>query len=319
MNRAELRQRETAIWARLLDSLLANHWTQVGIKILAVICGSLAAGIGGGMEGPLTAQAWPTLKGSLVIFGAGSSAVGGLLLIAADRERPGLIGDVRRDLEVFREYLDLHDQMSERESWRVDCDNALKIMLEAVEKSLLNTPGSVTANMQAVLDVSYLSLLDALGVVDGEDYTISIFKRDDGAGEMVRLAQQWYSEADTVADTRSWAKTQGFTGQAWVNRRTIGVPDALDPVARQIYTRPPEKTFEPGNLDGVRADNARYRSFACVPIMVGVEQEPWGMLTITSDIVGRFDAVGARTRGGDNIPMIKIAAALMALVATGEP
>lgn len=319
MRRHDLRARETAIWHRLLDSVAANYLVLTLIKMFAIVGGSCAAGIGGGMEGPLTIAAVPTAKGLLVLGGVGLSGLGGLLLIAADRERPGLIGDVRRDLDALRDHIDLHDEMAERESWRLDCDNALRAMLDAVEHSLLHPAGSVEADIQVVLDISCYGLLDAFGVEDFEDYTLSIFRRDDAAQAMVRIAEQWYAWEDTLIDTRSWARGEGFTGQSWASRQTIGVRDALDAEARQIYTTPPTKTFDVGNADGVRPDAERYRSFACVPIMVGRTKEPWGIVTVTSDRIGRFEASATRSRGGDNIPVLKMAAAFLALLISAQP
>lgn len=300
----------------MLDGLLANHWTQVGIKILAVICGSIAAGIGGAMEGALSVAGVYTLKGLLVIGGASAGGVGGILLIAADRERPGLIADVRRDLEKFREYVDHFDAMKLREDWRADCNTAIGIMLGAIEDIFVTPSGSLPDDLQTVLDIATRPLLVALGIdPNEEDYTLSLFRRDCDSAQMVRVAQVWYDDDDEQSDVRRWEKNQGFTGHAWSSRAMIGVPDALDPHARQIYTRPPDKTFSIGNPEGVRPDEERYRSFACAPIAIGTDPEPWGILTITSDVVARFDADGTDTRGGDNLPTIKIAAALLALVA----
>lgn len=314
MDRKSLRDAETAVWQRLLDSMMAQYWVVFALRLVATIGGALVAVIGGGMEGPMIGGSGPTPKGWSILLGAGAAALSGLILLLAEREKPNLIADVRVKLAALREFIDLRDDMVQREIWRADCDAAAKTMMEAVENILIDSSGDLAIDIQTVLDVAVPLQLYALGIEFDEDFTYSVFKRDGRRRKMVRIAEVWFNDADAVHDNRLWAKGQGFTGQAWAAGRPIGVPDANDLVARQIYAQSPEDY--PAELMhlGIRPDEERYRSFACIPIKVGVNPEPWGILTVTSDVVGRFDAVSSDTRGAENMPTLRLAAALIALV-----
>lgn len=318
MDRSDLRRRETAIWARMLDSMMAQYWVVFTLKLLGVVGGSILGAIGGGIEGPLRDAAGFTLKAFTIFSGAGVAGLSGIILLLGDRERPNLINDVRHNLDALRDYIDRREEMISRESWRVDCDTANRVMLESVENLLIHPSGSISDDVQTVFDVCTPTLLDALGMEFEEDYTISVFQRDAVKNKMVRIAESWFNQDEAQHDKREWDKGQGFTGQSWSAKHTIGVPDANDPVARQIYAMAPQDYPEALKGFGIRPDEERFRSFACVPIMVGADSEPWGILTVTSDAIGRFDAVDGDSRGADNIPTLRLAAALVALVAAAN-
>ncbi len=321
MDRFELSDQETRIWEHLFTGFLRQRRVITTLQLLA-ICGALIAAIGGGMEGPLTVSYWFTLKGGMIFFGAlASTLVGGLLLIA-DQEQPRLINAVRESLSKLRQHIDLHDAMERREAWRQDCDNVLRIMLEAVEDALLNPVEDQAIDIDSILEVTTPTLLLALGIGMREDYTVSVFRHDPAEALMIRIAEKWYVEADATLDRRRFKKGQGFTGQAWLAGHPIALPDANAAEAQQVYALQPDD-YPPGYPASIRPDHERFRSFACIPIMVGADpnpkgREPWGILTVTSDVVGRFDAVGKGTRGSDNVPILRMVAALLALVAAAR-
>lgn len=322
MDRFELAEHESRIWEKLFKSFIAQRRVITTLQLLA-ICGALVAAIGGGMEGPLSYPSlWPTLKGGMIFFGALASTLVGALLLVADRERPELMNSVRDTLAKLRKYVDLNDAMHQRETWRQDCDNVSRIMLEAVEDALLNPVEDLAIDIDSVLEVTTPTLLLALGIGMREDYTVSVFRRDSAASLMVRIAEKWFVDADAEQDKRRFKKGQGFTGQAWLLGHTIAVPDANSVVTQQIYSLQPDD-YPADYPETIRPDEERFRSFACIPIMVGAvpnpeKREPWGILTVTSDEVGRFDAVGNGTRGSDNVPILRMVSALIALIAASR-
>lgn len=314
MMRKELREHEADVWSKLFDGMIAQYWVLFAIKAVAIVGGGIIAAIGGGMEGPLRDSAGFTTKGFTILGGAGAAMLAGLVLLLADRERPNLINDVRAHLSKLREYVDRYDDMIARESWRIDCDSASRVMLETVENVLLQPSGSVSDDVQTLLDFATPHLLDALSIGYAEDYTFSIFQRSDALGCMVRIADKWFHEDDAEHDQRPWAKGQGFTGQAWLAKKSIGVADANAAGVREAYAQKPEDYPQELRDYKVRPDEERYRSFLCVPIMVGAEPEPWGILTVTSDAMGRFDHIEGDTPGSDNVQIMRLTAALIALL-----
>jgi hypothetical protein len=316
MDRQQLRNKENHIWDKMLNWVTASHKLQLAIKVGPIILGSLAAAIGGSMDGDLHDKAL-TLKGLLVIVGTFSSAMGGMVLLLADREIPDLVNNIRNDLSDFSSFLDIYDNMLTKEQWRVDCEAASMVMMNAVENTLINSDIPVEDNIQSVLEVCHPSLLSAFNIYE-DDWTISVFRHDEKSFAMIRVAQCWCDDGSSDRDKRQWVKNQGFTGQAWADRRILAESDAQSERARQRYSRPPEKSFGVGNSQGVRPDDDKFRSVACVPIRLGVTEGPWGMLTVTSDVVGRFDYPSTGTRGSENIPLLKLTAAFFALVAAGS-
>lgn len=318
MIRRDLRDAEDGIWRQLLDMLLCHHRAIVALKSVGIIGGTLVAAVGGGMEGGLRDDLLFTEKGWLIICGAGAAVISGLILLLADGERPDMIGQIRQHLSTVRRFSDDHAEMVARERWRINCDSASKIMIEVVEQLLLQPSGMIEDDIQTWLDFSVPELRQALSMVDGEDYTFSVYKRSDSLGYMARIADHWLDEVDAEIDRRPWAKGQGFTGQAWLKNETIAVPDANEPGMRQIYAQKPEDYPQALRDDHVRPDEERYRSFLCVPIKVGTAVEPWGILTVTSDTVGRFDRIDAQTPGSDNVQIIRFSAALIALLVASQ-
>lgn len=314
MVRKALRESEAGIWDRLHNTLSVQHGIITALKAVGLIGGTIVAAVGGGMEGGLRDEVLFTEKGWLIILGAGAAVISGLILLLADRERPNLLGEVREHLAKVREYVDHHDDMIARERWRLDCDSASKVMMELVEQLVLNPSGRIDDDIQTFLDFSLPELHLALSMVHGEDYTFSVFQRADGPGYMARIAENWLNDADADLDRRPWGKGQGFTGQAWLKNETIAVADASAPGMKQIYALKPEDFPDELKKFQVRPDEERYRSFLCVPIKVGTETEPWGILTVTSDVIGRFDTIEARTQGSDNVQIVRLTAALIALL-----
>jgi transcriptional regulator with GAF, ATPase, and Fis domain len=235
------------------------------------------------------------------------------LLLIADKERPQLIAEVREQLSKLRYVIDQHDEFVWRETWRLDCDNASRVMLETVEQLLDKPTPALATDLQALLTVAGPSLLDAFDYARNEEYSFSIFQRVDAKAAMVRIAQNWSVPEDAAKDQRTWKKGQGFTGQCWQSNQVIAVPDANDAVARQVYAMKPED-YPADWPKELKTDAERYQSFVCVPIKVGISQEPWGILTITSNVKGRFDTVDQDNAGAANIPLAKLVAALLALI-----
>jgi hypothetical protein len=314
--RSDLTTAENAIWTRLLGAVRSWHRWQFAIKAVLIIGGATIGGIGGGIEGDLfNSDGSVRLKGLMVILGTGAAGLGGLLLLVAERDMPKLIGDVRTQLSSLREHLDGREAMIRREKWRIRCAAALEVLLQSVETALLDAKKTTAQRIQATLDVACAPLVLAFGVKD-DDWTISVFTREDATEEMVRIAWRWQDQASSARDQRRWKKKQGYTGAAWAQNRAIYEADTSLPEAKARYEVPPEKLIGRDNASGIPADEVRYRSIAALPVRLGSDDEPYGILVVTSDHVGRFDS-NPETPGGTNMLTLRQLSAAIALIAAG--
>ncbi len=128
----------------------------------------------------------------------------------------------------------------------------------------------------------------ALGFSPLQIWTIVVYRREQDQTDRrtyLRCISHDRQIACDLRDARRWPEGVGVGGLALLRDAEIVAPDMLDPVARPLY-----------NLDTGDArddDYVRYRSMIAIPVNVGNDDRPWGVVLASSDQPRHFLTDGA--------------------------
>ncbi len=235
------------------------------------------------MEGSLTPKDGDgilTLKGLMVIVGAISAGLGGLLLLYVDWDTPELLDKAKRYVDEVRRYLAERDNLLALDDRRRALLEMQKDIYEACELTGKDVP--LDEVVKTIVSFASANLIGAIGFEASEKWAFSVFRRvgDGETAEMKRIAACWADRKREAADGRSWKKKEGLTGWAWHDRQEVVVENVRDAQWGGRFMAPEGKQ---------KADDpARYVSAASIPIEIGEADEIWGVVTATSSATRRF-------------------------------
>lgn len=271
-----------------LFQLEARRLSQEGtiLKIVLIVGGGTFAGVAQFMSSPEKGGVpWNQILG---IGGVMAMALGGLYSTFRERQTPGALDEARKALEVAREFqareLDQKlalEELEDKQRRLSHIYQAMQIMREAIEQTLLLPPTSERQVADTVLDLASTSIRSAIDFQMDETWTVSIYEAVQGSGgiELECIAADRFDRR-AANITRRWAIGVGHTGAAYARGSEIVVPDLADAAL--------------GTLDQLPAgyshptDQGRYRSIAAVPIRLGPNGPPWGVVVASSDRPRRF-------------------------------
>lgn len=107
--------------------------------------------------------------------------------------------------------------------------------------------------------------------------------RDDEGRVLMRCIAHLRSIEKPISQARSWPEGIGVAGQSYSLCREISVNSGGGMLSRKTYPLPVE-------LSRVY-DNDRHRSIAAVPIIVGSDVKPWGVVASSCDVSEHFPDV----------------------------
>ncbi|MXO72075.1 GAF domain-containing protein [Alteraurantiacibacter buctensis] len=306
MTDSELVEAEAALWGRLVSSLRKSSYWQVAIKIGLILGGAFIGALGGAMEGKLFASSGDglvTLKGLLVVGGGASAFSGGVLLLLADWETPDLLQDARAYLTEVKRYLVERDGLLRLDDKRRALLEMQSDIYEACESLPRETP--IDDVLRAILAVGSINLHAAIGFDVGERWAFSVFRLAtvDSEEQMQRVAVHWAERGAEQLEGRNWKIKEGFTGWAWADAEEVVVANAYDAEWNGRFLAPSGKILE--------TDVQKYVSAAAIPIIVGLEDRVWGVVTATSNIAGRFKRNPQDVRS-QNVDTVRVLARLIA-------
>lgn len=290
----------------------SERWT-LFFRVGLVILGGGLAVVGGFIPAPAENE-FP-LKPILGIGGALMAITGGILLALIEQKSAEDLTQARESLELAKSFLSNREQVQNqfKEMRRLDRKRrslitALNTMREAAEQAAYKNETDAKTTINTALDVSINQLLSAMGYDAGEYYSVSIFKveQDDDASELSLLVDKRANRNEERESSRTWKKGEGFTGAAWQRNSEVIVRDTSSSESKSAFYIPDKKQRS--------NDDDRYRSIASFPIRVGDPPEIWGVVTITSDHVGRFseDSNDGTT---ENVDAARSIAGMVALLA----
>lgn len=182
-----------------------------------------------------------------------------------------------RDVEAYSEYFIEYERSAERLTELIGAFERLRDVLERTAVSGFQTEQKVLDDLMTTAG-RHLSIAMAFAIED--HWTLCVYKAEiiDGSTILVCRAHERAIRCP-IAEARSWPVGVGVSGVAFANRSEIVVPDMA---AEGI-----------GNLYGVPGlarsyDGDRYRSMVVVPVMVGADPIPWGVVIGTSSVEGHF-------------------------------
>jgi hypothetical protein len=309
--RQELTLEHRGVWQKLTDRV---RWLEkcrpwgIGIGVIGAFVGSLS-------------RAVPDETASLVMAIAGGlvAVLSGMAVAAFDFRKLELTTSLGKAEDVAERAIAAgrsavgnldaaRGEWRARDRRRVHRLTALASMREMIEQAMVNTLDTATA-AEVAINVALFDIVGAIGFEPGEYWTLSVFEIDASEDMAFRIAAGWADRAGEEGDGRSWRAGEGYTGMAWRDGAEIIEADTATPAALRRYTVAPGKAKS--------YDPVRYRSVACVPIRIGSDQTIWGVVTATSDTIGRFkdEAPGSEVQAVD---MVRDVAGMMALIAVAE-
>jgi hypothetical protein len=307
----------------------SNATTFVRAGLLAV--GALMAGVGQFLKDPLPATP-PAIAWNLVIGYVGVALVfaGGIWTIFAERSAPkalqvarlalreadrkeGKIIELQRTTDRLIEDTDLRAKiLEEHNDWLSGLYTFSQTLREVVERQLSAHTPLNEQGLQEILDSNGRRLTQLLDFDASELWTIAIFRAN---GEKPRDAERLVCVANLRADRteqagehRTWGRGEGVAGHAFMTARELIVHDLQDTERYSWLHVPDEK----------KSDKDRYRSLAAVPISVGSQQDPWGVVVATSDVESRFDLDGYEVGAGRLEPLRLLAGIVAVAVAASN-
>lgn len=120
---------------------------------------------------------------------------------------------------------------------------------------------------------------DLLDIAE-ERWTFGIYVWNAETQKLEMLACRRWSKIEEDRDHRTWARSEGHVGLAFNQKREQVCGDTRDPSVNGLITARGEKWRE--------YDDELYVSFASVPIQLGADAEPLGVIVATSNKLGRF-------------------------------
>jgi hypothetical protein len=169
---------------------------------------------------------------------------------------------------------------------------AMYLMRGALERIDTNAPAAEQDVPSALIRAAQQHLPIALDFQIHHQWTVAVYRAEaqpDGKKLLVLCDHLRAIQCDTK-DARKWPEGTGFMGVAFTNRKEIIVDDARHATTRSFFALAGDQRRS--------YDDDRYVSFAAVPILVGANDEPWGVAIATNDQAGHFsldEEPGVRT------------------------
>lgn len=152
-----------------------------------------------------------------------------------------------------------------------------------LERSVFEEYGGEEELLAALVKSIRAELKIALGFETDQIWTIVIYKREKNAGDafnFLRCVAHDRSIDCDIDKARRWKEGVGVAGIALAKNNEVVAPDILDTSAASLFSI---------NGDILREeDRRRYRSMFAVPIQVGKEEQPWGVVIATCSDAEHF-------------------------------
>lgn len=254
------------------------------VKGVLIVGGSVVAGVAQFAASGDTIHPWAMagIAASILV------GIGGLFVLLSEYDASEQLEAARKAVEVAREQhveateleyvqLQLRDQIDRG----VALHTAIMGVRGVIEQSLAAGANDPVVILRKSLEIVSNSLVVSFGFASEDTWTICIYKAELEAGQvMLRCVAHDRTIMCDMDTARRWPAGVGAAGVAYAQDDEVIVPDLLAPELGSIFSL------------GDRArdhDYARYRSIAAVPVDVGENCAPWGVVVVTSDRPGHFD------------------------------
>ncbi len=258
------------------------------IKIVLVLCGSFLAGafalFSDGFTWPWSVPQVGGLIGGLLAF------AGGVYIMFTDEDTTETLDTARQAMEAARsfelekrEILELAYEYEDSIEQLVSLYTVVSVARGAIERAVLESHRDTESVIRTCLETTKRHLHIALEFGSNEIWTICIYKAVDneGSGEReLRLIAHNRSVDCEIDNARPWKPGVGAGGVAFAKNDEVVVPDLDDPAVGTVFRL--EKALKK------EEDGERYKSLFAVPVQVGSDEEPWGVVMATSNVPFHF-------------------------------
>ncbi len=262
-------------------------------KVLVIVGSALATALHFAGHDHWTAVDYSGMFASLLVVVCGG------LLLSVDRDPSTELEVARKAIEEARiresELAALYDEFPEQETARnraVELYRATVAMSEVIEYALeLDKPLAHT--IEKLLETGKRSLKISCGFNIDQHYTICIYEaRPAPATSRQKLNLHCVAHDRSVmcevANARVWPSGVGVGGYAHSTGDEVIVPDLTAASLGSVTSYQPKPD-----------DGTVYRSIAAIPIRVGSNPEPWGVVVGTSNVPEHFNTEpGVQTAEG---------------------
>jgi len=153
-------------------------------------------------------------------------------------------------------------------------------MRDVLERTAIGGFSTVEEVLSVLMTAAGRHLSLAMGFPRADQWTICVYQAEVGpAGAELACKAHERAIPCEINEARRWPVGVGVGGVAYANRSEIVVPDMHAKGIGSLYA-------VPGRVRPYDAD--RYRSIAVVPVMVGKNKTPWGVVIGTSSAPSHF-------------------------------
>ena len=259
------------------------------IKVVLIIGGAAAATIALAIDiahANKEISAW-TIVG---LAGAALVALGSLFDMVKEKDASQALVVASKALDaVHQRELELNELFGDGEYDKavtrgLHLYNSMDVMRGAIEQSLDFPDMPVTHIIQTCLSAADNSLLGAFDFGITDIWTVCVF-RAQTEGESGSIVLHCIAHLRKIPcelrESRAWPEGVGVAGIAYSMNKEIVIKDMSSPdVAAMLDLRALGRNY----------DKVRYASMVAVPINVGSNPKPWGVVVATSDQSNHFSA-----------------------------
>ncbi len=252
------------------------------IKFLFIYGGALAAAWAGAFpSGP----AWPLGQAqTIVLVGSALVCIGGFILTYTDDNAETLVQaqralieaqDASEAFEEAREFAVEYEEASIRLRSLYFAYSASRGVLERAAALKLDDEIRI---IQSCLLAMKRDLRVSLGFDLTHTWTICVYRKqsgNDGSGAYLHCIAHDRTFDCALEKARVWREGVGVGGMALAKNAEVVAPDALAPEAGSLFS------LQEPVVSAL--DRDRYRSMIGVPIQVGEDKSPWGVVVVTID------------------------------------
>lgn len=188
----------------------------------------------------------------------------------------------QKSVETGREREEKLAAFTEHVGWLGTLNATTMTLLEGVENILAAGRKPNGSDIQHLLEVEAPNILRLLGFQVDEYWTLAVYayEENDTGGQLVCTAHMRSQRADEKKEHRTWKVGQGVAGQTYALRQELVIDD-LSQKSQAMWLNVPQDMQK-------QNDDARYRSFAAVPVRAANAEALWGVVVASSDQPGRF-------------------------------
>ncbi len=245
------------------------------------------------------------------LAGTGLVAVGGLFLYLTEQDVSETLEEARSALESARTFEQEKNDFEMNSAWLsnevtrgLELYNSMDVMRGAIEQSLDLPGATITGIVTTGLTAARNSLLIALDFDIKDFWTICIYEAriDDESGKaFLTCIAHDRTVPCSLAEARVWQEGTGVIGIAYSAGTEKIIPDMADPALGTALEL---------KENGRPYDGQRYRSIIAVPVRVGDNKIPWGVVVATSSKPRHF-----YTEPADGVPTAEPIRAVAAMAA----